>query len=180
MPPATELPLAERLQVVPAQIGLPRQAFGDIDALVLSKGNAAAARAIQYKRVKITASTFMTREPNKLHELTKAVQQANALLMVGLAYVWVQIIVVTDARAHSGGSYLVSAPQDLIDRVQAALPLSALDDRVGVVITEIVQSVDRPVEETGGFGGKILRLAQPQKQPEAITEAIAKLFAQAA
>jgi hypothetical protein len=180
MPPATESPMVERLQVTPSQIGLSTEAFGDIDALVLSKGDAAGARAIQYKRVKITASTFLTREPNKLQELAKAVHQTNALATVGLAYVWLQIIVVTDARAHAGGSYLVSAPQDLIDRVHSALPLSELDERAGVVITEIVQSIDRPVHETGGFGGKIVRLAQFQEQPESLTEAIAALFAQAA
>jgi hypothetical protein len=172
--------MVERLQVAPGQIGLPAKAFGDIDALVLSKGEAAAARAIQYKRVKITASTFLTRQPNKLQELAKAVHQTNALALVGLAYVWLQVIVVTDAREHAAGSYLVAAPQDLISRVHSALPMSELDERAGVVVTEIVQSIDRPVHETGGFGGKIVRLAQPQKQPESLTQAIAALFAQAA
>jgi len=176
IPPLTEWPIKVRLQVTPSQLGLPPDVFGDIDALVLSKGDTGTARAVQYKRVKIAASTFFTGEPNKLRDLRKAVHQANALAEVGLAYVWLEVIVVTDAREHAGGRYLVSTPQGLLDRVYEALPIGALHAAAGVVVTEIVQSVDRSIQETGGGGGHMVRPAQLQDQPPSLTAAIAALF----
>lgn len=180
IPPLTEWPVTVRLRVRPAKLGLPPGAFGDIDALVVSKGDAAAARGVQYKRVKVSPSTFRTGQPNKLQELRKAAEQTNALVRLGLAHVWLVVIVVTDAREHSGGRYLVATPREVLDRVYEELPLKSLNENAGLVVAEIVQSVDRPFEDTGGGGGHMVRPARLQAQPGSLTASINDLFAQAA
>jgi hypothetical protein len=177
IPPLTSGPIAVRLRVRPEQLGLDRRAFGDIDALLLERDDCSHPRAIQYKRVKVTGATFATGLVNKLHEVKKAIAQTNAIVDAGFAYVWLEIMVVTDARLLAGGRYIyLSAPMDIMDKVISAIPMSDLRPQAGVVITEIAQSIDRPVTETGSYGGRMLRAAVLQPQPASLTASIAEFF----
>lgn len=177
VPPLTPGPVEYRLRVQPAAVGLPNTAFGDVDSLLLSQSDAASARAIQFKRVKITADTFHTGQPNKLPELDKVVRQANALVNAGFAIVWVAVIVVVDARQATGGQFqLVSGLGSLVDLIKQSVPMCQLDPSAGAYLLEVIQPVDKPFNESGMFGGQVLRAAKQRPQPAALTAAIARLF----
>src|SRR5437016_540689 len=180
VPPQTRGPISYRLRVTPKQLDLPPNAFGDVDALVLTANDPSSARASEYKRVKVSTKTFTTGRPNKLQELRKAAEQANELAEAGFSRVWMQVIVVTDAREVTGGQFqLVPRVFEIRDLVRANIPFGELHPSVGVHVMHLVQPVDRPVTDAGQFGGDVMRTVQPQTQPEALTRAIAKLFPEA-
>jgi hypothetical protein len=177
VPPQTRRPISHRLRVKPKQLNLPDSAFGDIDALVLQMNDASSARASEYKRVKVTTKTFTTGRPNKLQELEKAAEQANEIAKVGVSRAWLQVIVVMDAREVTRGQWqLVPKLFELRDLVRAYIPFARLHSAVGVHVMYLAQPVDRPVTEAGQFGGEVMRQSQPQAQPKALTDAIARLF----
>lgn len=177
VPPLTSGSLDFRLRVTPRQLHLPHATFGDVDSLIVCGEEYESSRATEFKRVKVSASTFHTGLPNKLQELTKAVRQANGLVQAGFALVWLAVIVVVDAREKTGGRFIfVPEVGPLVQFTESAIPLADLDPHVGVYATEIVQPVDKPPEMAGMFGGHLLRVAQPQDQPPELTAAIRKLF----
>jgi hypothetical protein len=177
VPPQTRGPIKYRLRVQPADVGLAKTAFGDVDSLLLSQSDASSARAVQFKRIKITAETFHTGQPNRLRELAKVVHQANALVKVGFSFVWVAVIVVVDARQATGGQLrLVSGLGALVDLIKQSVPMSQLDPSAGAYLLEAVQPVDKPFSDSGMFGGQMLRDATQRLQPAALTTAIARLF----
>ena len=178
VPPQTRRPISYRLRVKPRQLNLPDTAFGDIDALVLQMLDASSARASEYKRVKVTTKTFTTGRPNRLQELEHAAEQANELAEAGLSWVWLQVIVVMDARDVTRGQWqLVPKVFEMRDLVRANIPFARLHSAVGVHVMYLGQLVDRPVTEAGQFGGEVMRQSQPQVQPQTLTDAIVKLFA---
>jgi hypothetical protein len=178
VPPATPPPVSHRLRVTPQQLGLAERAFGDIDSLVLSRNDASSARAVEYKRIKVTTQTFVTGRPNKLQELQKAGDQVNAVARAGLSRVWLQVIVVTDAREVTGGQHhLVPGVFQIRELVKSTIPFDQLHPAVGVHVTHLAQAADRPVTDAAQFGGDIVRSPTPQVQPGALTAAIQGLFA---
>jgi hypothetical protein len=180
VPPQTKPPLAWQLEVKPAQVGLPHTAFGDVDALVVRTGLPGEARAVQFKRVKVTSSSFATGEVNKLAELSKLVNQANALRLAGFAFVWATVIVVADMRSQVPKRGLFpSSPRELMERVYATFPLDRLDAAIGVSICEIDQVSDAPAHHRGGAGSHMLRGATFQPQSSGLTAAIERLFPEA-
>jgi hypothetical protein len=176
IPPQMRWPVQFRLGVLPAQLRLAPSAFGDADGVLLESHNAHLARAVEYKRVKISANSYHTGQINKLQELAKAAHQANALHRAGFAFVWLTIIVVADTRPLTGGQGFAAPPGEMIARVRDAIPLSDLAPAVGVSVCQVAQVSDRPANERGGAGGQMLRGAMQQVQPPALTGAIADLF----
>ncbi len=113
IPPFLEWPVDYRLRVTPGRLGIDKSSFGDVDSLVISCGDAGNACAVEFKRVKVTPGTFITGRPNKLPELSKAVDQANVLAAVGFSMVWITVLVVADLREFTGGQFrTVSTPDD--------------------------------------------------------------------
>lgn len=181
IPPQTPGPIEYRLRLAPADLGLPANAFGDLDSLIVARGDFANARGTEFKRVKVSTSTFFTGQPNKLQELQKAAVQANVLARLGLSRVWIQVIAVTDAREVTGGRHvLVPGVFEVRDKIRESIPFHELHPAVGVHVMHLVQPVDRPVPESGQLGGDVMRHATPQLQPQRLTEAIRQLFRPAA
>lgn len=176
VPPSVKAKYEYRLRVMPAQLGVDVTAFGDADALLIEVGSPQRVSAVEFKRVKITASSFDTDQINKLGELPKAVTQANLLHAVGFAHVWLTVLIVADTRTLTGGKGYGLVPGKLVQRVIEAIPTDRLVDGVGLTVCEIVQVSDEPANFRGMSGGQLLRHAVEQVQPQALTAAIRKLF----
>lgn len=178
VPPLTSGQSRHRLGVKPQDLQLASPAFGDLDALLLVDNDASTPRAIQFKRVKVSASTFATGLPNGLQGLAEGVEQANVLATVGFAIVWLSIIVVVDAREVARRTdHWVLEVYPLVDLVKATLPLGALNPVIGVSVLDLVQTVDLPVTESSFHGGSMLRAATVRDQPASLTNAVARYFA---
>ncbi len=173
VPPLTSPPIRVRLRVPPLELGLQASAFGDVDALLLQDSKEQESRAIEFKRVKVSDRAFDTLLPNKLQELSKAVDQANRLAAAGFAWVWISVVVLTDTtlRATSTNPY-VTAPPSLLEMTRTAIPLNKLRPEVGVYINEIAG----PSADYRSLGGSILRNATPRVQPATLSDAIRKYF----
>jgi hypothetical protein len=177
-PPLTPGPIDWRLE---ADLSGLAAARGDVDALIVSRGLVFQARAVQFKRIKIGADSFVTGEMNNLKKLTKLVRQANLLHELGFAFVWATVIVVADMRSQVPARGLHPAPpRDLMDRVYAAFPWNELRAGVGVNICEIAQVSDQPAQHRGGAGSHMARTAIEQNQSAALTSAIGRVFNPAA
>ena len=64
----------------------------------------------------------------------------------------------------------------MIDVVTAALPLHDLASGVGVTVCEITQISTAPEFWRGGSGGTLIRHVAERPQPQALTDAIARMF----
>jgi len=177
VPPGIEGDVHVLCEVTPVRLGLASGAFGDVDALIVANDDFANSHAIQFKRVKITEASFFTRLPTKLGALKKAVLQANEMVAVPFAHVWLVPITVVDSRAASTATGTwANAPYDVSTRIRQALPLSALETSVGVYLSEIVQPLDRPVTETAMSGGYLIRKTSRHTQSRELTTGIQHLF----
>lgn len=178
LPPRLATPFMFDLKVPPQRLGLPKSAFGDVDALLAPVGAPWLAHAVEYKRILMPARTFQTLSPNKLQELAKGIAQANQLAEVGFAFVWFSVLVLVDSRELTAptGGYL-AAPRQLMDRVYESLPLGNCHARVGVIVHELTQCFDRPITQSGMIGGRLIRDAQQGNQPAHLTEGITAAFA---
>jgi hypothetical protein len=140
--------------------GAPGSFEGDADLILFESGKPEIATAIEVKRIKIQASTFESGKPNKLREYPKAVEQANRLVAVGFAQVYLYIFVVVDSRTNNNGECTYDGlTPDLSAKVQACISLENLEPQIGLVVHEFVQPMDHPPLTTGTYGGHLHRLA---------------------
>lgn len=176
-PPQMSGEIVTRLRVSPADLGLSKAPFGDVDALSVNRDAPHLARATEYKRLKISASNIATDTVTKLTVLRKAAHQANALIDAGFAYVWLNIVLVADLRSLAGPADLYPPiPQSLINTVQRAMPLGEMHPSVGVSLCEICQVCDHPAEYVGTAGWSMIRAASEQSQPDILTSGVERLF----
>lgn len=180
IPPSIRGTFDYRLGVTPRAMGLADSPFGDVDALLVECQSPAKASAVEFKRVKISPSTFQTGQLNKLGGLSKAVRQANRLYRIGFANVWLTVLVVADLRPITGGVTFSFAPGEMLSRVRLTLPLSKLDEGIGVSVCEINQVSDQPANFRGTAGGELLRGVVTQVQPKPLTDAIVRFFSEPA
>ncbi len=156
--------------------GAPGAVQTDVDLVFAEPSAPEAAVAIQVKRIRAQARTFLSGEPNKLQEYEKTVEQANLTARVGFSQVYLYVFVVVDSRQHNAGRVtyegLTSA---LRARIEAVISLERLDPRVGLVTYDFVQPMDH-APLTGGAGGfGLRRLATAVQQPAELTRWIAQL-----
>ena len=163
----------------PEQLGLPRNTFGDCDALLIKAGAPDIASVVQFKRVKVSESSFKTGQLNKLGELPKAVGQSNELHSAGFANVWLTILIVTDLRSLPDARSRRFTPPSIVADVIAAIPLAQLAPEIGVTVCEITQMADGPTGWRGGSGGTLAQCVTQRAQPPELTKAIARLFSDA-
>jgi len=177
IPSSIKGPSRGELQVSPERLGLAADAFGDADAIFIEEGRPDRASAVEFKRVKISTRSLQTGQPGKLGALKKAVHQANALYAAGFAFVWVAIVVVADMRSVGDGTMFPAPPLEQIHKIRKAVPLARLAPGIGVEISELVQVSNQPANHRGSAGWHLLRAAEEQPQPRALTDAIGALFA---
>jgi len=136
------------------------------------------ATAISVKRIKCRADALGNVRINKLHELTKATDQANRLAEVGFHMVYSFVFVAIDTREQNNAekiSYegLSAEPEQLVHSV---VTVQELTQRVGLYRTDYVQSVDGNPLHSGTFLGCLLRNATPVRQADSLTEWISQVM----
>ena len=84
----------------------PQSFQSDVDVLLCDTANPGEAVAYEVKRIKFGMRALREGgKPNKLRELSKAVEQANRLAKVGFWKVFLYIIVVVDSRVRAPEQY---------------------------------------------------------------------------
>lgn len=152
-------------------VGLPGEPKGDIDILLVPPGRPDEAIAVQAKRVKISARTFVSGVPNKLGELETLWRQSELLANIGFSRVFSFVFVVADSREKNQGRYSYSGlTKELASLIKARISPQKLDERVGLVNFELVQPLDDRPLGAGTFRGQALRLARRAAQPADVTE----------
>ncbi len=130
------------------------------------------------KCVRIPGAAFKTIEPNGLANWRKGIAQANRSARLGFHKVYLYMFMLIDSRENNRGQWMYAgATPELLERVRSALHLEDLDPRIGVVQNEFVQPVDRAPFMTGTASSQILRMAEPQTQPEPLTAWVQAKFA---
>lgn len=143
---------------------------GDIDILLVPPSRPESSTAIQVKRVKVSASTFTTNAPNKLTELRKLKNQANPLARIGFWQVYCFVLVVVDSRNNNAGVFSYEGLTPLLRaKIDKAISLEALTERVGLVHFEFVQPIEDPPLGAGTFFAHPKRMAQPTTQSAVVT-----------
>lgn len=151
---------------------------GDVDILLCAQSQPDSATAIEVKRIKVGAEALRSEQPNKLHEYTRGVRQANRLARVGFSQVYLYVFVVVDSREQNAGHISYAGPPSQLRRkIEDTLSVSDLDPRIGLLHYEFVQPMDNAPFEVGTASGHLLRLAQPVAQPAALTAWVAQRIA---
>ena len=151
---------------------------GDVDILLCAKSRPDSATAIEVKRVKVGAKALRSEQPNKLHEYTRGVRQANCLARVGFSQVYLYVIVVVDSREQNIGHISCAGPSPKLRRkIAQTLSVSDLDPRIGLLHYEFAQAMDNNPLRAGFASGHLVRLAQPVAQPAALTAWVAQTIA---
>lgn len=149
---------------------LPGQRDGDIDILAWAGARPSMATAIEVKRIKVSARSIATGQPNKLQEYEKACRQANRLGAAGFWQVYLFVIVVVDSRnLNPAGDGYIGATDEIERIIDSTITLQGLDQRVGVVRHDIVQSMDREPLNAGSGGAHLVRLATQSAQSDEVS-----------
>jgi hypothetical protein len=161
------------LRVPSSELAPDRNELGDVDLLVYDETTPHLAAAYEFKRVKVTRDAFYTGSPNKLAQISKAIQQANALERMGFNRVALAIVVVTDGRERVEFNFAFrGASHALLRTVDSAIDLSGLHADVGACRFEVVQPIDRDFTLSGGISAKALRIPRARGQRPELSERI--------
>jgi hypothetical protein len=145
---------------------------GDIDVLRFPVGKPELATAIQVKRIKVSAKSLLTGQPNKLSDSEHGVRQANLLSDLGFHQVYLYLCVQVDRRERNAGSFGFEGStmeiKSLI-RTHKYTIAANLRSNVGLCVWEFTQSMDDAPLGAGAFGGDLVRLAKQRTQPDELT-----------
>jgi hypothetical protein len=151
--------------------GLPGDARGDVDLLLVDPSAPHQATAVEVKRVKFDAEALRTGRPNGLQGLKKGLRQAGTLAGIGFWQPYLYAVVVVDSRERNAGRITFEGLSPDQERaVDAFLESLALPPRVGLIRYDFVQSMDDVPLRTGSGGTRLIHLATPAPQPAGVTE----------
>jgi len=164
--------------------GAPAKPKGDIDVLFCAPDHPEQAVAYQIKRIKFGINQLRNGTPSKLEEFKKVAQQTNLVARMGFWQVYADVIVVADAREQNAEAQktgkltfqgLSSELKSLVyAAVSSAIPL--FDSRVGIGVTEFIQTMDSKPFTVGTHGLHIRRFCQPATQSEQLTKWVADIL----
>lgn len=150
----------------------PFGATGDIDVLRFPVGQPELATAIQAKRIKVSAKSLRTGQPNKLSDLSEGIRQTNHLSDLGFHQVYLYLLIEVDSRERNAGKFSFDGStmevKSLIQR-HVSTVAAKLRPIVGLCEWEFTQSMDAGPLGAGGFRGHLVRLAQQKKQSDELT-----------
>ena len=146
-------------------------ARGDVDILAVDPRTPHLATAVQAKRVRVSAKSFLPNgRPNKLTEISKQNRQASLLVELGFWQVFSFVFVVVDSRVRNEGRYgFEGLTPQLRDQINTAINTAGLHQDVGSVVYELTQPMEDYPLRTGTFSGHILRMPTTQSQSPAVT-----------
>lgn len=156
----------------------PRTQGGEIDLIVIPTQSAPLAIAIEFKRVKVTASTFRTGQANKLQEIPKLANQANRLVELGFHRVCASIFVLVDARGTEGDyRWFLESPEEVRSGIRDLVAESGFSRAVNVDLLEIRQPFDVDFRLRGSTTRTALQEGENQAQAPGLTHKLETLFA---
>lgn len=171
--PFFDVPLPSLFERMPPQ-------RGDIDLLIVPSGNPEEGLAYQFKRVKVTETTYFTERPNKLREIRKLAKQANLLAAIGFHEVRATILVLVDSRLIGGPNpWLKFAPPAVAEAVVGEVAKAGFDPAVSVTTIEICQPIDKDFRLAGSGSVRTLQSGAPSPQAPEVTAALLKMVASA-
>jgi hypothetical protein len=102
------------------------------------------------------------------------VEQTNALLYeVGFHQSYLVILIVVDGREISGGTWADGGlTPALTARIGGLDALKHLAPECGLLLVQVCQPVDRPIEEAGGISLRLVRSAKAVRQSPELTSRI--------
>lgn len=154
---------------------------GDIDVMVWHESKPEHTTAIECKRIKVKPAAFATLRPNKLRELRKGVEQANALCQLGFHRCYLLVIVVVDGRERTDFNFAFRGlSADLVRTIEAFPERAKLLQPVGLVFAEVTQPIDKQIQDAAGVGVRIMKAAAAQPQPKELTLRVRRHLRQSA
>jgi hypothetical protein len=155
---------------------------GDADVLLIGPNRPEETVAIEVKKIKFGVRALRPRgQPNKLHELEKAIEQANLLDRVGFWKVYLYAIVVVDAREQNaaeestGKLTFEGLSADLKSLAASVITTRGLNERIGLCHLEFAQTMACD-PSVGTHGLQIVRRAIATQQGEGLTRWVADVF----
>lgn len=149
---------------------------GDIDLLLIEPTNPKDSIAIECKKVNVTKYSKLD-EYNKINKIKKSVKQTKGLLGMGFSQVYLAIIVGTYGANYTEANFLYRGIDDQTFHEVFNFPdKENLNDRVGIMYIEIVQTTGNSLNFSGMINLGIERLAIKQEQSNKITDKIKVLI----
>lgn len=150
---------------------------GDIDLLLVGPEQPQAAVAVETKRVKVRPGRDGVQVINKLPDFIKGMRQASGLLNLGFSRAYMAMLAVVDARDETDSGFMFRGMQPAGMRYVVETPdWDLLRSEVGMLYVEVVQPVNRSIDEAAIIRLAILRAAQPQEQSVETTSGIIRFF----
>jgi hypothetical protein len=168
-----DLPIPARIafELKPPEIHGKSTVPGNIDVLVCHPAKPDRAVVFESKRVKVKPQTFETLLPGKLRELEKkGTRQATGLHEKQFHRNWLLVCVAIDGRERHGKFFSRGLSGPLVKTIYDYVNNLVLRPGVGVVVVEICQPVDDPIEDAGSMVIKVVREPTPQTQPDHVTQ----------
>jgi hypothetical protein len=150
---------------------------GDIDVLAVDGKCPQQTIAIEVKRVKMPADSYLTSQPNKLQELEKGCKQVGLLREIGFHRSYLLVAVVADGREQTEVSFAFRGPTpSLVKAVKEKLRSLEFHPAVGVIVVEATQPSDKNFRDAGAIGIWSHQKASSVQQPSELTTRIASLI----
>jgi len=150
---------------------------GDIDLLLVAPERPHAAVAFETKRVKVRPGSQGPQTITKLSDFGKGIPQANGLLDVGFSRTYLTMLAVVDGRDATESNFVFRGlDPEGVRHVLETPDWDTLREEVGVLYVELVQPVDRSVDEAGTIRLAHLRAAQSREQSVDTTSRILRFF----
>jgi hypothetical protein len=148
-------------------------AQGDVDLVMLPVDRIEEAVAIQFKRIKVSASTFQTGLANKLNQIRKLAQQANLTEALGFHQVCASILVLVDGRASGfPDPWLSQTPVHVVQSVDREFGRAGFHSGVRVEVLEICQPCDVDFRFRGSTSRRVLQHGRSRVQASQLTSAL--------
>lgn len=150
---------------------------GDIDALGILDHRLGTAVAVESKRLKVKAETFLTGQVNKIQELKKGAAQANSLFAFGFARTLLLVMTEVDSSELTGvhESFRVPSPE-IMTAITNALANLPLEDGIGVLSFIAVQNTKESFLNRGGFSPQLVLAPRDRRQPETLSTTVLEYF----
>jgi hypothetical protein len=150
---------------------------GDVDFVGINRCIPTEATCIEFKNVKVEIDNEGNEKVTKLLKLEKLTKQGNERRGEGFFKTYVAAISsIYSANCEIYNNYLPGMNSQEAKRIYNIQNDYSLDEKVGILIVEIVQPTNKNINDTCCFGVCVARPAKPQEQNEKITSDIKRIF----
>jgi hypothetical protein len=155
----------------------PSRKPGDIDLLACERDRPHQAVAVEWKRVKVRFDEG-AEKVNGVESFGTAVEaQTKALYQLGFAKTYLGIVAIVDGRENDARNFLFRGTSNTTYmRVIDVVGGLNIMPEIGLIYTEIVQPINRHIDEAAMVCGAIVRAATYRDQRDQLTTQVANYF----